>query len=52
MKYRHTITGAIVDINSKVGGDWEPVEEKKTVAQKSAVKKTTRKTATKKATKE
>lgn len=52
MKYRHTITGAIVDVNSKVSGDWELVEEKKTVAKKSTAKKTTRKAATKKATEE
>lgn len=25
MLYRHKKTGAIVDIQSKAGGDWEPV---------------------------
>ena len=33
MKYRNTKTGVIVDVNSVIGGDWEPV--KKTVEKKS-----------------
>ncbi len=26
MLYRHKITGAMIDVESTVGGDWEPVK--------------------------
>ena len=29
MKYRHTITGAIIDVKSKMSGAWEPIEASK-----------------------
>lgn len=29
MKYRNTVTGAIVDVKSKVGGNWEALESPK-----------------------
>lgn len=25
MKYRHTITGAIIDVKSEMSGAWEPI---------------------------
>lgn len=27
MVYRHEKTGAVIDVNSKMGGRWKPVEE-------------------------
>lgn len=27
MKYRHTKTGAIIEISCEITGNWEPVEE-------------------------
>lgn len=42
MKYRNIKTGAIVDVNSKVKGDWELVEESApTPIEKTAPKKKT-----------
>lgn len=32
MKYRHTITGAVVDFKGKISGAWEPVEASKAPA--------------------
>ena len=26
MRYRHKLTGAEIDVNSEIGGDWEPVK--------------------------
>lgn len=49
MKYRNTKTGAVVEVESKIGGNWEPVEapvpvsdkveSKPRPAQKKGVKK-------------
>lgn len=35
MKYRNIKTGAIVEVNAVVSGDWEPVEEKKPTPKKT-----------------
>lgn len=40
MKYRHTVTGAIVNVNSKITGNWELVEEKAEKKTRKASKKT------------
>lgn len=51
MKYRNTISGAIVDVSSKVSGNWElviepapvvPTEEAKKVAPKRVSKRTSK----------
>jgi hypothetical protein len=26
MRYRHKLTGVVIDVNSEMKGDWEPVE--------------------------
>lgn len=47
MKYRNKKTGAVIDVESNVGGDWEPVmtraaqkaEKPAPVKKKGAVKK-------------
>ncbi len=47
MKYRHTITGAIVEVDSKIAGDWELLDEKepaKRTPRKSNAKRTPKKT--------
>lgn len=37
MKYRNTITGAVVDFKGKVAGAWEPLEVPKAPAKEKAV---------------
>lgn len=27
MKYRNTKTGVVIDVNSKIGGDWEEISD-------------------------
>lgn len=46
MKYRNTVTGAIIDVNSEMKGVWEPVEKPEPV--KEAPKKAPKKTEAKK----
>jgi hypothetical protein len=38
MQYRNKRTGAVIDVESKVGGDWEPVTDP--AAHKTETKKT------------
>lgn len=48
MKYRNTVTGAIVDVDSKIHGNWEPleIEAPVSVEEKVEPKKTTRRKKT------
>lgn len=48
MRYRNTVTGAIVDVNSIVHGNWERIED---VAPVSITKEETPKAKPKKTTK-
>jgi len=34
MEYRNKKTGAVIDVNSELGGDWEPVEAPKSSPKK------------------
>lgn len=46
MKYKNTVTGAIVDVKSKIHGNWEPLETEVpviSVEEKVEPKKTRRK---------
>ena len=38
MLYRNTKTGAVIDVNSEMGGKWEPVSAPKAVPEKKAEK--------------
>lgn len=29
MKYKNRVTGIVIEVGSKLGGDWEPVEKPK-----------------------
>ena len=40
MLYRNEKTGAIIDVNSVLGGDWKPVKEKAEKTSKETKKKT------------
>lgn len=48
MKYRNTITGAIVDVKSKVGGNWEALESPEPTKKVEPVKVANKKKETKK----
>lgn len=48
MKYRNTVTGAIVDVKSKIGGNWEALESPKPTKKVESVNKDNKKKETKK----
>lgn len=39
MKYRNVKTGAVIDVNAELGGNWMPVEPKKKAETSPAPKK-------------
>lgn len=48
MKYRNTITGVVVEVNSKLKGVWEPVEAPKSPIEEDKPKASKPKTRKKK----